>query len=196
MDSEYYTFRAVIRKFRRDGRKPVIPLELKNIPGFPPNEKHRYFICVYAITRSNEQEMVSVASAIDIQTLIAASKRNGIGLTLVEPQQRIVGPLAPMHGTWRIERLPAYAKGVCNPHPRFWRKHYNPKVYYSSTGNLATIREVLLRVQQREMLRHGRFRRTFRIVLNDDQQVRGKERKYSLFSFYNSVGIKFNNEDE
>lgn len=195
MDSDIYTYRAVIRKFRRDGRKPIVPPELKHIDGFPPGEKHRYYVSIYGVTRNNEQVLHSVASAIDIQTLIAAVKRNGIGLTIVEPLQRVVGPLAPSMGKFRIQRLPAYAKGVCNPHPRFWRNYYNPEVYYSSTGNLATIRQVLLRIQQREMLRHGKFRRTFRIVFDDDKQVRGKERKYSLFSFYNSVGIKFNNEE-
>lgn len=196
MDSEYYTYRAIIRKFRRDGRKPVVPSELKGIEGFPPSEKHRYFISVYGVTRDNEQKLLNVASAVDIVTLMAAAKRNGIGLTIVEPLQRLIGPLACTYARWRIQRLPRYAKGVSNVHERFWRNHYNKNVHHSSTGSLPVIRAALLRIQQREMLRHGRFRRQFRIVIDDSKRVAGKERKYELFPFYSSVGIKFNTEND
>jgi hypothetical protein len=114
MVERYYTHRAAIFEFDRNGSSARIPSELSGkTRGHMISKDHRYILVLFGLTRAGECEVVSMTSGDSIKAL--SSMVEWVPLLTIVPTGRVIGALAARHSTWFVQSAPNKLKGIPSP---------------------------------------------------------------------------------
>jgi len=110
----YYTYRAAIFEFDKNGSTVKIPEDLKyKTRGHLVNPKHQYILVIYGLSRDGTHEITDMTSGDNIKELIGMS--SWCPLTIVVSSGRAIGPLAARHATWFLQSATPKIRGVLSP---------------------------------------------------------------------------------
>lgn len=115
----YYTYRAAVFEFDKNGSSVRLPEELKHkTRGHLVNPKHQYILVVYGLSRDGSNTITDMTSGNDIKELIGMV--SWCPLTVIVSTGRVVGPLAARHATWFIQSGSSKLRGVLSPLKSVW----------------------------------------------------------------------------